>query len=591
MRLQAAITESSVLTGWSKFKRVRHFVVAAAVMVVAGCATAPGGSTAPRPVRAGVQPLDRMQVAILPPERDLQAQLMAGDFALAANDLKSASDAYGRAAAISDDPKVAARATELALAVHDQAAAGTSLNRWAALGAKPAELAEGRARMALDRGDTAEAERQLDLLVGAGGPDAWRAFGRVLVTARDAAQAGAILEHVATPQRLPDDSAAWLAMAELGENLGRHEYAKTIGHAAVARFHDGTTLGWAAQQAYRTGDREGAKKLFAKAVSKDPKNTRLRLAYASVLAQGGDEKLAASVLAAGPQDADSWQMRMTLAARAGDKAAIQKLYNDIRRQPEDAQAQNAFTLGQLAELLGKKEDALDWYAAVEDDNPHIFDASVRSAVVLHMQGKDDDAHEIIAELQTSYADRPDALRKALALDGELYMDAGRFDAAVDAYGKALRVKADDPDALYGRGLAYAELGKVDLALDDFRRVLVLKPGDIEASNALGYTLADNDRDLPEAQSLIQAARAARPDDPSVADSWGWLKYRQGQLDQAEATLRGAWAQHKDADIGVHLAEVLWKRGQQDEARKVLNEVRRIDPKNPSLQKTERKLQP
>jgi Flp pilus assembly protein TadD len=119
----------------------------------------------------------------------------------------------------------------------------------------------------------------------------------------------------------------------------------------------------------------------------------------------------------------------------------------------------------------------------------------------------------------------------------------------------------------------------------------LKPGDIEASNALGYTLADNDRDLGEAQSLIQAARSARPGDPSVEDSWGWLKYRQGQLDQAESTLRNAWSQRKDADIGVHLAEVLWSRGRHDEARKVLNEVRRIDPKNASLEKTERKLKP
>ena len=584
------MTESSVLSGRSKFKQVRHFVVLAALAVaLGGCVTAP--VEAPKAVRTGVQPLDRLQVAIVPPERDLQAQLMAGDFALAASDLKGASEAYGRAAALSDDPKVAARATELALAVHDQAAAGKALDRWAALGAKPAELAAGRARMALDRGDTADAQRQLEVLVATGDPDAWREFGRILVNARDAAQAGILLERIATPQRLPNDSTAWLAMSELGENLGRHDYAKTVGDAALTRFHDGTTYAWAGQQKFRAGDKEGAKKLFAKAVAKDPKNPRLRLAYATLLIQGGDEKSATKLLAGGPQNGDTYAMRMTLAARASDKAAIRRLYDEIRKQPDDVQADNAFTLGQLAELLGKQEDALDWYAAVGDDDPRIFDASVRSAVILHLQGKDDDAHEIVAELQTTYADRPEQLRKAFAVDGELYMDARRFDAAVDAYDKALRVKPDDTEMLYGRGLAYAEAGRIDQAVADFRKVLELKPGDVEASNALGYTLADNDRDLGEAQSLIQAARAARPDDPSVADSWGWLKFRQGQLDQAESTLRGAWAQRKDADIGVHLAEVLWSRGQHDEARKLLNEVRRIDPKNATLQKTERKLNP
>ena len=579
-----------MLSGRSKFKQVRHLVAPLALAAaLAGCAVAPVG--APKAVRTGVQPLDRMQVAIVPPERDLQAQLMAGDFALAANNLKGAADAYGRAAELSDDPKVAGRALELALAVHDQAAADKALARWSALGGKPAELASARARMALDRGDTAEAQRQLDALVSSGDPDAWREFGRILATARDAAQAGMLLERIATPQRLPNDSAAWLAMSELGESLGRHDYAKTLGDAAVARFHDGTTYAWAGQQKFKAGDKDAARKLFAKAVAKEPKNPRLRLAYASLLVQDGQEQAAAKLLASGAQDADTYTLRMTLAARSSDKAALRRLYEEIRRQSDDVQSDNAFTLGQLAELLGKQDDALDWYAAVADDDPRIFDASVRSAVILHLQGKDDDAHEIVAELQTTYADRPEQLRKAFAVDGELYMDARQFDAAVAAYDKALRVKADDTEMLYGRGLAYAEAGHVDQAVADFRKVLELKPGDIEVSNALGYTLADNDRDLAEAQTLLQAARAARPDDPSVADSWGWLKFRQGQLDQAESTLRSAWAQRKDGDIGVHLAEVLWARGHRDEARKLLNEVRRLDPKNAALEKTERKLTP
>lgn len=579
-----------MLSGRFKFKQVRQFAVLLALAALAGCATT-RPAEAPKATRTGVQPLDRLTVAIVPPERDLEAQLMAGDFALASSDLKAASEAYGHAAALSDDPKVAARAAELALAVHDQAATAKAVERWAALGAKPAELASARARMALDRGDTAEAQRQLDALIATGDADAWREFGRILASGRDPAQAGVLLERIATPQRLPNDSTAWLAMSELGESLGRHDYATSIGDAALARFHNGTTYAWAGQRAFQAGDKARAKKLFAKAVERDPKNPRLRMAYASLLVQLGDTKAATKLLATGAQNADTYAMRLSLAAKAEDKPAIVRLYGEIRRQSDDVQTENAFILGQMAELLGKQEDALDWYAAVGDDDPRIFDASVRSAVILHQQGKDDDAHEIVAELQTNFAEHPEQLLKAFAVDGELYMDAGRFNEAAEAFDKALRVKADDTDMLYGRGLAYAEAGRIDDAVADFRKVLSLKPGDIEASNALGYTLADSGRDLGEAQSLIQAARAARPNDPSVADSWGWLKYRQGELDQAESTLRGAWAQRKDAEIGVHLAEVLWTRGRHDEARKLLNEVRRIDPKSAALEKTEQKFKP
>ena len=104
-----------MLSGRSKFKQVRHFVALSALAAaLAGCAATTTRPEQPRAVRTGVQPLDRLQVAIVPPERDLQAQLMAGDFAIANNDLKAAATAYGNAAAISNDPAVAARATELA---------------------------------------------------------------------------------------------------------------------------------------------------------------------------------------------------------------------------------------------------------------------------------------------------------------------------------------------------------------------------------------------------------------------------------------------------------------------------------------------
>ncbi len=56
-------------------------------------------------------------------------------------------------------------------------------------------------------------------------------------------------------------------------------------------------------------------------------------------------------------------------------------------------------------------------------------------------------------------------------------------------------------------------------------------------------------------------------------------------------MRTAWAQRKDADVGVHLGEVLWKRGQQKDARQVFEQVRRLDPHNANLQATLKRLQP
>jgi Flp pilus assembly protein TadD len=122
-------------------------------------------------------------------------------------------------------------------------------------------------------------------------------------------------------------------------------------------------------------------------------------------------------------------------------------------------------------------------------------------------------------------------------------------------------------------------------------VLTLKPDDVEAMNALGYTLADSNQHLDEATQLLRTALAAKPDEPAIIDSWGWLQYRLGHLDEAEKALRRAWEKGKDADIGVHLGEVLWKRGDKEEARSVFARVRKIDPENKGLRAVMKRLQP
>lgn len=582
--------EGSVRSAAGKFKQLRHFTAAALLALGAtACAVAPSRGIPAATVTP--QPLARLVVATPDAEHDLLAQLLAGEMALGRNDLQAASAHYDKAMALSPDPKVAERAAALAIAVHHDDAAARALDRWRALGAKPAPMAQARAELALDQGDAAEARRQLELLTGSGDPDAWRLFGRVLVGARDQAQAARLLEAVATPQRLPADPRAWLAMSELGDKLGRRDYAMRIAQAAVQRFHSAETYAWAAQMKFKDGDREGARVLLQKALAKAPDDTHLRLAYASMLSESGDDTAAARLLARGAQDADIYAMRAGLAARHKDMKALAALYRELQRAAPEVRSHNTYLLGQLAEMQHRDTEALDWYGQVADDDPHAFDADLRSALILHAQGKRNEAHQRLAQLEIDYLEQPEQLRQAWQADAELYLREQNYAKAETAFSRALQVMPDDPGLLYGRGLAYAEAGQVDQAVKDFRQLLKIKPGDVDASNALGYTLADANRDLPEAKKLLQAARAAKPHDPAIADSWGWLQYRLGHLQQAEQTLRGAWLARKDADVGVHLGEVLWTQGRRQDAQKVFDEVRKLDPHSRSLRDALKRLQP
>lgn len=560
----------------------------AAFALVSGCAqlSARESSHASRQ-----QPLARLDVQADDVNSKASALLIAASFALQDDDVGKAAADYAEAARISGDPAVARRALQLALAMRDTGQAEAMLARWQTLGADPRELAGARAQLAMLRGDRAEAERQFGTLLASGKVDDWKTFAADLLSARDGALAGRILEQLAMPARLPADEGVWVALSQLGEHLGRHAFARKLADAAVKRFDGVTSIGWAASLHLSAGDRAGAEALFAKGVQAHPRNADLRLGYASLLGDQGRYAEAMRVLAQGPQTAATWSARVAFAAHANDDVASQRLYVELQHAPPAQRVGNEFLLGQLAELLKHDPQALAWYAKVDPDSQHGFDARVRSAVLLDKAGQSADAHALVAQLQQDYADDPDRLRTTYELGAQLYAQHGEHAKAIAVYDRGLAVLPGDPALTYDRGIEQANAGATDAALADFRKVLAQNPDNVEAMNALGFTLADAGRDLPEATELLRKALAAKPDAAAIMDSWGWLQYRLGNLDQAETYLKRAWGKQQDPDIGVHLGEVLWKLGQRQYAREVFAKVRKLDPRNPALRSVERKLQP
>ena len=569
-----------------------HFSAFALILAVAalaaGCAQAPMRSASHA---AAAQPLATLD---LPPESSngkASALLIAAEFALQGGDAAKATADYAGAARISDDPAIAKRALQLALVTHDAGAAQRMLDRSQALGVSAHDLAMARGQLALLRGDRAAAEQQFRSVLASGNVEEWKTFAASLVVARDTALAGRVLEDVATPDKLPADESVWVALSQLGEHLGRHAFARKLADAAAQRFNDTDAIAWAASLRISTGDRAGALALYRKGLAAHPRNTALRLGYATLLADAGKYDDALQLLARGPQTSATWSARVAIAARAKNEGALRQLYAGLRRAPASQQLDNAFLLGQLAELLHHDDEALKWYGQVDPDSQHAFDAQLRSAVLLDKAGQREQAHALAAQLQQDYADEPDSLRTAYELDAQMYAQDGKHAEAIDTYNRGLAALPDDPALIYDRGIEEANAGNTDAALGDFRKVLAQNPDNVEAMNALGFTLADTDRDLPEATDLLRKALAAKPHAAEIMDSWGWLQYRLGNLGQAETYLQRAWGQQQDPDIGVHLGEVLWKLGQHDSAREVLGKVRKLDPHNQALKKVERNLHP
>ena len=562
---------------------LRKTLIFAAALALTACAAAP---VAKRQA-ASAEPLATHKVAQPPVEQDPLALMLAGEFALGDANLPDAARRYAAAAALSEDPAVAAQATRLALAAKEWKLARESLQRWRGLRPGDAGVVQTDAALAMVEGDAEAAFRALDSLNAQ--PQGWKLIGQVLLGATDKDMAGKLLERLAMPSALAAaNEETWVALSQLAYKLERKPYARQLADATVKKFGGARAYAWSAQLAGDEGDKKRARAQYAEAIKRAPKDIRLRAAYAILLGEEGDNPAAARILAEGPQDEYTYAARAAYVARSRDKALIQALYDELKSKPAEERAGRAELLGQLAEMLEQKATALTWYQQVRDDDEHWFEAQVRIAVLLQDQGKRDAALAVTHELQARAGDEPKKLGDAYLLEAEL-VGHDAPDAALAVYSRGLDVLPDDTRLIYARALHNANGGRTADAERDLRRVLELKPGDVDAMNALGYTLADANQKLDEAYSLIQVAIKAKPEEPAVIDSLGWVQYRRGNLAEAETALRRAYEKQPDAEIASHLGEVLWHRGNKDEAKTILEAGRKKDAKNKSLLETIRRL--
>jgi tetratricopeptide (TPR) repeat protein len=556
----------------------------AGAVMLAACASGPGART-----HARAQPLQRLTVPPAEPAKDALTSTLAAEFALANADLDAAVKQYAQAAQASDDPAVAAQATRVALAAQQWGPARAALARWQALNPADTEIWQARALLNLHDGKADAAYE--DLLRLAHEPDGkgWRSIAQALLRATDKAQAGALLERLATPDLLGGKAEIWVAASQLAQRLDRKPLAQSLADRAVAKFASADTYAWAAQLKIEAGDRAGARALFSEALRHDAKNSHLRIAYATLLGELGDNAEAAHILAQGPQDDYIYAARAAYAARANDKTLIEPLYRELKALPEPRPGARLNLLGELAELLEHKTEALAWYSQVAEEDGHRFEAQLRRAVLLDDSGKTTDAMSLIHELQARAGDDAKQLGEVFLLEAELLGKHQHDDTAVAVYDRGLKALPDDTRLLYARALLNDDLDHVDAAVRDLRRVIELKPDNADALNALGYTLADRTDKKAEALSLIQKALTLKPGEPAIIDSLGWAQYRLGHLDEAVQQLKLAYQKQPDAEIAAHLGEVLWVSGHKDEAKKIWDQGQKKDAKNKTLLETIHRL--
>lgn len=246
-----------------------------------------------------------------------------------------------------------------------------------------------------------------------------------------------------------------------------------------------------------------------------------------------------------------------------------------------------YYLGQIAEDGKRWDEALQWFSAVGRGESYL-PARLHAANVMAKQGRLDAARQ---HLLQSEAGNPRERVQLLIGEAQLLREAGRVADAHAVLVDGLAQQPDQPELLYEVALLAEKLGRVDELESRLRRLIELRPDHAHALNALGYSLADRKTRLGEARELIERALALAPNDPFILDSKGWVLFRQGETQAALDTLNQAFHLRPDPEIAAHLGEVLWVLGHQAEARQTWDKARQEHPANEVLAETVKRLAP
>jgi tetratricopeptide (TPR) repeat protein len=141
-----------------------------------------------------------------------------------------------------------------------------------------------------------------------------------------------------------------------------------------------------------------------------------------------------------------------------------------------------------------------------------------------------------------------------------------------------KVRPRDPVVAIAYAAYEDRQGRTVAALRLLDQVLRERPNHVAALNLAGYLRADTNGDLARAERDLRRARKLAPGDPAILDSWGWLRFRQGKLDDAAKILGRAVAlAPREPEILFHLGETLAATGDHAGARKVLEQARGLSP--------------
>ena len=149
----------------------------------------------------------------------------------------------------------------------------------------------------------------------------------------------------------------------------------------------------------------------------------------------------------------------------------------------------------------------------------------------------------------------------------------QFDAAIDSYKQALKIKPDYADAYYNMGNTLKDKGDLEEAIDSYKQALMIKPDYADAYYNMGSALTDKG-DLEEAIDCYKQALKIKPDFAGAFNNMGNALKVKGDFEEAIDSYKQALKIKPDyADAYSNICEVYEKLNKLAELSEVISRAK------------------
>jgi len=517
------------------------------------------------------------------PAGDVWQIVVGAEQALSLADWPEATRLYGCAAAKSDDPSLAERATRTAYENHQLARAIAGARRWLEL-APASEVARRHLATSLLRlYDDEAATAEFAELLKTSYSDRARGFIVLLsILGEESNETGAarVMDRLAAadaavPEAQYAAAVLWLRAEDAGKALAAARRALEL--RAGWPMADLVVVGAEA----KLGRREDALATASRLAADGDAHAKLTHAWLLLeLDRRGEAARAFEELRAsgGPAAADAQDGLAAIALDERRYDDAERLLGEASRDPK-AMDLAQWRLAGIADQRGESANAARLYQRITTGSRAV-PSQLRSYRLWRELGETERAELLLDDF---LAMSPADTREVVSGVASVLVEDGQGDAAIALIDRAYARLPDD-NLLLARAFLLERLDRVPEAVADMRRVLARRPGDPVAQNALGYTLVDRTRSLAEGHRLIAAALATKPDSYAIQDSMGWALVRLGRLEEGKTWLDTAWRNSEDPEVAAHLGETLWMMGRTDEARRTWEDALADNPDSRPLKR-------